>query len=207
MNRIFLLFIFITAFSSCKKKERALVISKIQSASKLATTETTLDKVVFGTQEKKLFWLIRLNEARFVAYSQATVLSGIDLAELSANDVNIDFPKIEILLPPVKVLDFRYPFDKYKIDSSITENAFLNRMDIADYEKFYQLAELDIRSNLSRMGIKEETENKTRALLTGLLKNLGYEEIYIRFKKTDKPFIEQLKLNPEETEEKEEAKK
>jgi hypothetical protein len=164
-----------------------------------------LDKIVFGTQEKKLFWLIRLNEARFVAYTKATVLSGIDLSELSADDVKIDDKKIEILLPYVRVLDFQFPFSSYRIDSSITENAFLNKMDIKDHEHFYQLAELDIRNNLSHMGIRQATEDKTRILLTGLLKNLDYDEIYIKFKKG--PIIEPLKLTQGDDNEKEEVKK
>jgi hypothetical protein len=206
MQKIYLLFLLLIVFSSCKKKDRYLVISKIQSASKLATTETTLDKIVFGTQEKKLFWLIRLNEARFVAYSKATVLSGIDLTELSPDDIKIEDQRIEILLPHVKVLDFQYPFSSYRIDSSITENAFLNSMDISDYEHFYQLAEMDIRKNLELMGIKEATQDKTRLLITGLLKNLGYEEIYIKFKEGG-TFIEPLKLGDEVDSGKEEAKK
>ena len=206
MRKIYLLFLCITIFASCKKnKNRYLVISKIQSASKLATTETTLDKIVFGTQEKKLFWLIRLNEARFVAYTKATVLSGIDLSEISADDVKIEGRKIEILLPYVRVLDFQYPFSSYRIDSSVTQNAFLNKMDIKDHEYFYQLAEMDIRNNLSHMGIRQATEDKTRILLTGLLKNLDYDEIYIRFKSG--PIIEPLKLAQKETNEKEEEKK
>ncbi|MFI5220046.1 MAG: DUF4230 domain-containing protein [Bacteroidia bacterium] len=197
MRRVYLLLLCAVIFSSCKKnKERYLVISKIQSASKLATTESTLNKIVFGTQEKKLLWLIRLNEARFVAYTKATVLSGIDLSELNPDDIKIEDGRIEIVLPNVKVLDFQYPFSSYKIDSSITENAFLNKLDIKDHEHFYQLAELDIRNNLSHMGIKEATEEKTRNLITGLLKNLGYEEIYIKFKPGK--FIEELDLLEEE---------
>lgn len=197
MRRACWILFIIAVFCSCKRnKERYIVISKIQSASKLATTESTLDKIVFGTQEKKLFWLIRLNEARFVAYTKATVLSGIDLNELNPEDIKIDEKRIEILLPHVKVLDFQYPFSSYKIDSTVTENAFLNKLDIKDHEHFYQLAELDIRNNLSHMGIKEATEEKTRILIVGLLKNLGYEEIYIRFKPGE--FIEELKLTEEE---------
>jgi hypothetical protein len=96
----------------------------------------------------------------------------------------------------VKVLDFQYPFSSYTIDSNVTENAFLNKLDIADHENFYRLAELDIRNNLAFMGIKEATEEKTRLLLTGLLKNLGYEEIYITFKPGE--FIEEIKFNEEQ---------
>lgn len=169
--------------SSCKKdQQRYLVISKIQNASKLATTETVLDKIVFGDQQKKLLWVFHLSDARFVAYTKAIVWTGIDLSELQPNDIKIENARIEIMLPHVKVLDFQYPFSKFRIDTNVTDNAFLNTLDVTDYENFYQQAQLDIWDHLSDMGIKEATENKTRILLTGLLKNLGYEEIYIRFK-------------------------
>ena len=191
-----ILFIFTISVSCNKDKSRYLVISKIQNASKLATTETVLDKVVFGTQQKKLLFFIKLNEARFVAYTKATVWSGIELNELNPEDIKITGSRIEILLPHVKVLDFQYPFSSYVIDSNITENAFLNSLDIKDHEHFYQLAELDIRNKLSYMGIKEVTEEKTRIMLTGLLKNLGYEDIYIKFKQGK--FIEELNLTEEE---------
>jgi hypothetical protein len=209
MRWIFLWFAAVIFFSSCGKKERYLVVSKIQNASKLATTETTLEKVVFGTQKKKLLWIINLSEARFVAYSKATVWSGIDLSELSPRDVEIDGKRIEILLPHVRVLEFRFPFDSFRIDSSITKNALFNRMDITDYEYFYQQAELDIRNNLERMGIIEATKQKTRTMLTGLLRNLGYEEIYITFKPEKGKFIEKIKIEQEEesTEQAKEEKK
>ncbi|MBC7450296.1 MAG: DUF4230 domain-containing protein [Cytophagales bacterium] len=185
---------------SCKKQdERYLVISKVRSASKLATTETLIDKIVLGTQEKRLLGIIRINESRFVAYTKAIVKAGIDLTELTPGDVRIEDKRIELMLPHVRVLDFDYPFSEYKIDSNITENAFLNKMTVVDYEYFYQQAEIDIRNNLKYSGIKTATEEKTRLLFSGLLKNLGYEEIYIQFKTG--PFIEEINLNAPTTEE------
>ncbi len=194
MNKILVLFILILIFSSCRKdNKRYLIISKIQSASKLATTETTLDKIIFGTQERRFLRIIHLNETRFVAYSQATIKSGIDLTKLGPDDVKITGKRIEVVLPAVEVLDFSYPSSTFKIDSNITDTkAFLNRLTIKDFEDFYMMAELDIRNNLAYMGIKEATEQKTRILLTGLLKNLGYEEIYISFKPGK--FIQEINL-------------
>lgn len=165
-----------------KEDERYLVVSKVKSVAKLATTETIIDKVVLGTQEKKLLGFIKLNKAYFAANTQATILSGIDLNKLKAEDIVIDNKKIEISLPHVEVLNFSYPFSTYQIDSSVTRNAFLNKLDVMDHEKFYMLAELDIRNNLKYTGVKESTENNTRLLLEGILKNLGYREIYITFK-------------------------
>lgn len=177
----------------CEENSRALVVSKIKSAAKLATTETTIDKIVLGTQEKRFLGLVKINQARFVAYTEATIKSGIDLEKLQARDVKIDGKKIELNLPHVEVINFSYPFDKYRIDSTITKNAFLNNMDIMDHENFYRMAELDIRENLPYTGIIESTERKTRQMMEGLLKNLGYEEIYITFK--EGTFITQIDLD------------
>lgn len=166
----------------CKKDNRALVVSKIRSVSKLATTETTIDKVVLGTQDKRFLGIVKINQARFVAYTEAKVKAGIDMTKMGPRDVKIEGDKIELKLPHVEVLNFSYPFNKYRIDSAITKNAFLNKMDIMDHEHFYRQAELDIRENLEYTGIIESTERRTRQIMEGLLKNLGYNEIYITFK-------------------------
>lgn len=169
---------------ACKNKEdeRYIVVSKVKSVAKLATTETIIDKVVLGTQEKKLLGIVKLNKSYFAAKTQATILSGIDLNKLKPDDIKIEGKRIELSLPHVEVLNFSYPFSKYKIDSTITRNAFLNKMDVMDHEKFYMLAETDIRNNLKYTGVRASTENNTRLLIEGILKNLGYEEIYITFK-------------------------
>ena len=173
---------------SCQKNKRALVISKVQSVSKLATTETIIDKTVVGTKTKSVLGLIRLNQANFVAYTEAIVKTGIDLQKLSEYDVAIDGNEISLHLPPVEVLDFQYPFQKFVVDTALLDDAWINRFDIVDYEEFYRRAELDIRNNLQYTGIVEVTQDKTRLLLTGLLKNLGYEAIFIEFEPTDQLF-------------------
>ena len=170
---------------SCQKNERGLVVGKIRSASKLATTEFTIDKVVYGSKTKKLGWVIKLNEATFLAYSQAIIKAGIDLEQLDEKDIDIDLltKKISIKLPHVQVLNFSYPAEKFRRDQYISENVFMNRIKLEDQEQFFRDAEIDIRNNLQYMGIKETTERNTRKWLEGMLKALGYQEIYITFEK------------------------
>lgn len=183
MRYLFTFTLLILLFSCKKEDQRYLVVSKVKSVANLATTETIIDKVVLGTQEKKLLGLIKINKAYFAANTQAIIKSGVDLSLLEEKDVNIEGKRITLNLPHIQVLDFSYPFSSYKIDSTITKNKFLNRIDIMDHERFYMMAELDIRNNLKYTGITEATEIKTRLMMEGLLKNLGYEEIYISFKK------------------------
>jgi hypothetical protein len=175
-----------------------LVVGKIQNASDLATTEFTVDKIVHGTKTRKLSWFIKLSEARFLAYSQAKIKSGIDLSKISAEDIEIEDKRITLNLPPVKVINFSYPPSSFVEDSLISDTrAFLNTISIEDQEIFFRQAELDIRNNLAYMGIVETTQQHTRTLLIQLLKSLGYEEIYITFQ-SDALLIDQVNLLPAE---------
>ena len=184
------------ALSACGPK-RHFVISKVKSAAKLATNETIIDKLVVGTKTKRLLKLVKISEANFVASTKAVVKTGIDLEKLKSTDITTDGLMIDIKLPPIEVLDFRYSFEDFKIDSTITSNAFLNRFQITDYEEFFRRAELDIRENLQYTGVIEQTRTNTTRILRGLLKNLGYEEIYISYYPTEE-FFKPVVLGKEE---------
>jgi len=183
---------------SCNKNDRALVVGKIQNASDLATTEFVIDKIVFGTKTKRLAFF-KINEASFMAYSQAKVKAGIDLSKIRESDIRIDGNKIHLRLPPIEVINFSYPPASFVEDSLISNpKIFLNKINIRDQEEFFRLAELDIRENLQYMGIVKTTQNHTRQMFNALLASLGYEEIYINFENDDL-IISQVNLlvNPE----------
>lgn len=165
---------------SCKEDNR-FVVGKIKKASRLATAEFVVDKIVFGVNRKKLLWVINLNEARFVAKSQATIKAGVDLEKLRETDVKIDGKKISLTLPPVQVINFSYPAEKFMKDTIISDDAFMNKITLADQEKYFQDAETDIRNSLKFMDIVPITQKKTSRMLEALLTSLGYEEIYIDF--------------------------
>lgn len=166
---------------SCQKNERAIVVGKVQEASELITTEFVIDKVVFGTKTKNVLWF-NFSEAKFMAYSQAKVKTGIDLSKITEENIKISADKIELMLPPVEVINFSYPPASFVEDSLISDpKVFLNKINLRDQEEFFRLAELDIRENLNYMGIVETTQNHTRKMFKILLRSLGYREIYIHF--------------------------
>lgn len=186
MNKQFyiLAVLVLLVFSGCQRNKRYLVVSKIKSTAKLATTETIIDKVVVGQKEKSVFGLVKLGNAEFVAYSHATVKTGIDLTKLKHDDIKINGNEIELKLPPVEVIDFSYPFSEYVIDTVLSDNDIFTKIDVIDQEYYFRQAELDIRKQLKYMGIVEQTRENTRKMLEGLLANLGYKEIYITFADT-----------------------
>lgn len=185
-----LLFLFLLV--SCNNK-RALVVGKIQKASKLATSEFKVDKLVFGVKNKRILWVIKLNEAQFLAKSQATIKTGINLEKLKEEDIKINQKRISITLPPVEVINFSYPAESFKKIDFLTSDAFSTKIDLEDQENFFQEAEIDIRNSLKYMGIIETTQQKTRIMLEAILRNLGYNEIYIDFKEGELiPEVEEL---------------
>jgi hypothetical protein len=183
MNRYVIIIFFVAVqFVSCRKTDGGLVVSKIQKASKLATAEFTLNKAVVATKGKTFLWVIELNEAIFVANTQAIIKAGIDLEKLKKSDVEINGKSIRIALPYVEILNFSYPIEKVVIDESITEDAFMNKFSVKDYDNILEEAELKIREVIPYLGIEDATKQKTRALLETLLRSLGYTEIYLEFK-------------------------
>ena len=195
--KLLILLIFIFLLSSCRKDNRGLVVGKIHKASKLATTEFTIDKIVHGTKTKKIGWFIRLSEARFLAYSKARIKAGINLEKLTKGDIDIDGKSISLKLPPIEIINFSYPPDEFVLDDHISKNKFANKINVMDQEEFFRRAEMDIRNNLEYMGIVETTQDKTRSMLTALLKSLEYEEVYIEFE-SDELIIDKVPLEEEQ---------
>jgi len=177
-----LLFLLVTGLLASCSNKRALVVGKIQKASKLATTEFTVDKLVFGVKNKRILWAIKLNEAQFLANSKATIKTGIDLEKIKEEDIKIEGNKISLVLPPVEVINFSYPAESFSKIDILTTNAFTTKITLDDEEDFFRQAELDIRNSMQYMDMVATTQNKTRALLRTMLQNLGYNEIYIEFK-------------------------
>jgi len=135
-----------------------------------------------ATRDKKILLIIPLNAALFVAYTEAVVTAGVDVNKLKKEDIVIEGNSISIKLPPVEVINFSYPFDKYRIDKELSHDEFLNKFTLEEHEELYRQSEIEIRSLLKQIGVVEQTEEKTRQLMENLLKNLGYTEVYIEFK-------------------------
>ncbi len=194
--RILLLTFCLLFLLSCKDK-RSFTVARIKDAAKLATTETVIEKVVIGNKTRKVLKIFTLGEARFVCFSEARIKSGIDLKKLTKDDVKINGKQIELQLPPVEVINFSYPFEKFRIDSTLLDNGFWVSINVTDMEEFFRMAELDIRAQLPYMGLVETTENKTRQMMEVLLRSIGYEDIYITFHKSTQ-LIPKVNLNGQE---------
>ena len=119
---------------------RGLIVSKVQASAKLATVEYVLNKYIFGLKRKK-FLFIKLSDADFIAQTEARVKVGIDLNKISTNDIEVNGKSILVKLPPVEILNFSYPPDKFEVDTVLSGG----KIKIEDIEIFSRLAEVEIR--------------------------------------------------------------
>ncbi|WP_158857198.1 DUF4230 domain-containing protein [Lunatibacter salilacus] len=182
---VYILSVLVILVAGCVNDERALVVGKIQQANDLVTSEVVIDKVVFGKKTRKVFF-VPINEASFLAYSQARVKTGIDLNSVSAEDIKIEGTTITLQLPPIEVINFSYPPESFMEDTLVSQpNRFLNNIRLEDQEEFFRQAEMDIRESLPFMGLVKSGQEHTRKLMHTLLKSLGFKEIYITFKSDD----------------------
>lgn len=180
----FWLFI-LAVFAACNQKpDRPRVVGEIKSVAKLATMEAQLSKVVIGTKEKKLLMgLINPADASFLAHTQATVKVGIDLDKLQEEDIQITDNRISLTLPPIELINFSYPAEEFRPDPYYSEdNGWWNKFSFQEKDALFREAELSIINSIPYLGITETAEDRTRSLMTGLLKRMGFEEIYIEFK-------------------------
>ncbi|RPH34016.1 MAG: DUF4230 domain-containing protein [Bacteroidales bacterium] len=191
--KIYMAILCSTLLTSCQDK-RYFTVSKVKDAAKLATSETIIDKIVIGNEEKKILRIITIGRARFVCYTQAVVKAGIDLKKIEENDISIKGKQISLHLPSVEVINFSYPFDKFKVDRVLQDDDLFAKIDVKDMEELFRQSEIDIRNLLPYTGIIEATEQKTTQMLEMLLRTLGYKEIYITYRKG--PLMP--KINPKE---------
>lgn len=155
---------------------RGLIVSKVQASAKLATVEYVLNKYIFGLKKKK-FLFVKLSDANFIAQSEARVKVGIDLSKLKPQDVEVNGKSIKLKLPPVEILNFSYPPDKFEMDTVLSDG----KIKIEDIEIFSRLAEVEIRRDLHFVDIEETGQEKTRLFLSTLFKNMGFEEVLFEF--------------------------
>ncbi len=188
-----LLFLIMLAvlFPGCKNKPgNTEVFNQITKVAKLATVEYTFSKHLVIDKEKKILRIIPLNSAVLIAETEAVLKVGIDLNKINPDSIKIADKNIRLTLPPIEVINFSYPAEKFNIlkeYSNITE--FRKGLKIEDIDKFYRESENNLRDNINSLNIRETARQKTAFLIDKILRNMGFENINIRFQELDEPLL------------------
>ena len=163
--------------SSSSKED--LLKQRVQSmaeTAELGTVEYTVKKIVKCNDEQKF----TVGDRKILFQSTAYLKAGVDLADFTADNVQIKGKSVTVTLPHAKLLSFNMPAEETE---TVFEHYgfFRSRFDAEDQNHILQLGEKDIREDVPNLGILEDAEQNVKEVFTAMLSQMGFESITINF--------------------------
>jgi hypothetical protein len=160
-----------------KKKVPPYVgVRTLKDLAELATVEYSITKIV---SYKDVAWY---GDRKILFEASATVKAGIDLTELSDQDIKLDNDSIvTISLPAPKILLFNMKPENMR---EIFNESGILRSDFSNQEKDGLLSqgEKDIRAKVATMDILQRAARNARILVESWLKKMGFSQVHVVFK-------------------------
>jgi len=150
----------------------ATVLQQVKTLSELVTVQYVMEKIVVLEDVK---WF---GENRVLMVAHVVVKAGTDLSGVEPDDLQVSGKKITVKLPPPQITD-AYLDDK---QTRVVERATgLLRVFDKDLEQTARQSAIDdIRRSARNSGILKDADERARAQLTSLCRQLGFEEVEIR---------------------------
>ena len=163
-----------------KINNSALVVERLQDLQELTTTVQTMEKIVPTSAARKL-GDIPIATTQLLYIARGKIRAGVDLGELTKEDIKIDRQTIEIKLPTPEILDTKIDVNNSRVYDY--DRGFLNLgPDVAP-----QLQTLAQRNTLQEMvdtacegGILNNANLKAKDSISQLLTNLGYSQVKVK---------------------------
>ena len=168
-------------FSAAESKVENLtpLVRRIENIQELSTTVQTIETVVPASAERKI-GDIPLATTRLLYIARGEIEAGVDLSELTDANIAVSNNRIEIDLPPAKILDSKIDVNRSRVYDY--NRGFLNLgPDVAP-----QLQTLAQRKTLDRMiatacqeGILDNANLKAKEAITQLLTNTDRRQVTV----------------------------
>ena len=172
-------------FSTPVKIEHSTpIVEKIRNIQELSTTVQTMETIVPASAERKL-GDFSLATTRLLYVARGEIRAGVDLAELTDADVKVTKNKIEINLPPAKILDSKIDVNHSRVYDY--DRGFLNLgPDVAPQLQTLAQREtlVEIVNTACSENILERANIKAKAAITQLLNSTSEQKIVVN---TTKP--------------------
>ncbi len=158
---------------------QSLVLQKIRDASELTTAEFTMQAVV-PTEQDATFSGLTIGTTKLLYIAQGEVQAGVDLSQLTPDQVQVTGDRIVIKLPPARILNS-------KID--------VNKSQVYDYNRGFlglgpdagpQLQALAQQEALKKIvtaaceqGVLQRASDRAKLVVTQLLTTAGYKTVTV----------------------------
>ena len=151
------------------EEDTVTVVQQIQTLSELVTVKYVVEKVVVLDDEK---WY---GESRVLLLAHGIVKAGIDLKNLTSNDVKISGKKIYIHLPEAQITDAYLDDRKTRVIDHTT--GLLREFDKDLEQTARKTAVVDLRFAARQNGIISDAEERARLELGAFLHQAGYDQV------------------------------
>jgi hypothetical protein len=150
------------------------VVDRIQQLQRLETVVYTMDKVVTGAKENRIFPDFLAGD-RLLMLVHGEVVAGIDFSNLKPGDVRMDGRKIRLHLPTAEV--FRTRLDSARTRVYSRQTGLLVPSDPNLETQVRQEAERQLQEAALADGILGTAQQNAASTISSLLQGLGFEKI------------------------------
>lgn len=158
----------------------------IRNIGTLATTEYTIGKVV-KLQDNKIWY--KYGDRMILISCKARVKAGVDLNQLSNEDIVTKGDAITINLPEASILSF--DMDPNTIHTEMEDvNGFRQQFTQQEKNQILVQGEQSIRANIKETNILGTAEKNAEIFVKDFYSQLGFKNIVVHFKK---PYVSEIK--------------
>jgi uncharacterized protein DUF4230 len=150
------------------------VVNRIQKLQRLETVVFTMDKIVTGAKENRLFPDFLAGD-RLLMLVHGEVVAGIDFSNLKPGDVRVDGRTIHLRLPAPEVFRTRLDSEKTRVYSRQTGLLVPSDPDLETQVR--QEAERQLQAAALADGILATAQKNAASTISSLLQGLGFEKI------------------------------
>ncbi len=158
----------------------SLIVNRLQNLQELTTTVQTMEKIVPTSAERKL-GDIPIATTRLLYIAQGEVRAGIDLGQLTSQDIKIEDRRISVNLPSAQILDSKIDVDNSRVYDY--DRGFLNLgPDVAP--ELQTLAQRNTLQEIVRTACSDNILNtanlQAKTTISQLLTDLGYSQVTVK---------------------------
>lgn len=177
MRHFYIFIIFFSLACGTKETRKKNAVLSIQEIGELAAVEYTVTKIIKASDNKTWF---KVGDRKILMTCEAVIKAGVDLSKINKNNFVIEETHVTVTLPAPHVISMSIPPEK--IITAYEEIGPLREpFSSSERDAMAAQAEKQIRNSIDSLGILLQAKANTGMLVNNLLKQLGYENIIIKY--------------------------
>jgi hypothetical protein len=158
------------------------VLLAVRDLARLEATEMHMERVIEMTDTQRVLWGVTEAEDSILLVAAADVIAGVDLADLSEEDVVVDEADGAVTITVPRPVVFSSRLDSARTFVHARETDLLAERSESLESRARAEAERTLGEAALEAGIIERAETSVRRTLTSLVTALGHTRVEVRFR-------------------------